>query len=104
MPRLVLRFIVWLEPNLVVHADTMYLGSDVDECEIEAVSVVRRHDCRSAVSDMFKPPPYQSWLVCLIEDREISRIFVFWRILEVVDIFTDDFPICDEVALSIDHV
>jgi len=82
----------------------MYLGSDVDKWEIETVSVVRRHDCRFAVPDMLEPPSNKSRLVCLVEDREITWIFVFRRILEIIDILTDDLSIRDEVSLSVDHV
>ena len=77
----------------------MYLGSDVDEWEIETVSVVRRHDCRFAVPDMLEPPSNKSRLVCLVEDGEVSWIFVFRRVLEIIDIFANDFSIRDEETL-----
>jgi hypothetical protein len=62
MPRLVLLLIVGLESNFVIHANPMNLGSDVDEWEIETVTVIGRHDCRLAFPDMLEPAPYESRL------------------------------------------
>jgi hypothetical protein len=62
MPRLVLLLVVRPEPNLVIHADPMDLGSDIDEWEIERVTVICRHDRGFAISNMFKPSSYQSGL------------------------------------------
>lgn len=43
---LVLHLDIWLETDLVIHADPMYLGSCVHERKIEAITVICRHDCR----------------------------------------------------------
>lgn len=121
MPRLVFLLVIWLEPDLVVHTDSVDLGSDIDEWEIETVTVIRRHDGRLAFADMFEPASYQSglvyqlrphvnwlrwwaYLVRLVEHRELSWVFVFWRIFEIVDILTDNLSICDQVPLPIHHI
>jgi hypothetical protein len=64
MPRLVLLLIVGLEPNLVIHADSVNFGSDVDKWEIKTVTVIRRHDGGFAFSNMLEPAPYESRLTC----------------------------------------
>lgn len=63
MPRLVLLLVVWLESDLVVHADSVDLGSDIDKWEIETVTVICCHDGRLAFTDMFEPASYESGLV-----------------------------------------
>lgn len=60
---LVLHLIIWAEPNLVVHADTVDLGPGVDERKVEAVTVIRRHDGRFRVPDMLKPSPNHTRLI-----------------------------------------
>lgn len=57
-PALELVFLVPLETRLGVHVDSMDLCSRFDEWKIETVAVVRRHDRRFGVSDVFKPFTY----------------------------------------------
>jgi hypothetical protein len=117
--RFILLLIVRFEANLVVHADSVNLGSNIDEGEIEAVSVVRRHDCRLRLTNMLEPSPYQCRLRCqqlpmsesgstclvrFVEDYELSRVLRSGCIFEVVDVFANNLSIRDQEALPIDHV
>jgi hypothetical protein len=62
-PTFVLVFVIWLEADLVIHADAVYLGSDVDEREVERVAVVGGHDGGTGLANMFKPSSNQSGLI-----------------------------------------
>lgn len=43
-------------------------------------------------------------LIYLVEDSELPLILLLRRVLEIIDILTDDLTIGDEKSLAIDHV
>lgn len=45
-----------------------------------------------------------SYLVRLVEDRERPLVLCFRRVLEVLNVGTDDLPISNQEPLSVDHV
>lgn len=69
---LVLQLQVWPEADLIVHADPMNLRPRVDKWEIEAVTVICHYDRRLGLSDVLKPPPYQTGLASI----SISQVYL----------------------------
>jgi hypothetical protein len=122
-PTLEFIFVIALEPRLGVHVDSVNFGSDFDKRKIETITVVGGHDCWLGIANVLEPlfddgclyrngltkillisKQQLTYLIRFIEDYEFSFIFILGRILEILDIFADNFSIRDQEPLAVNHV
>lgn len=94
-----LLLIIYRETDLPEHVYPMSLGPRANEGEIEAVSVVCRHDGRLGLSYMFEETSKGGRLVRLVEDRERTFVLGFGGVFEIVDVVANDLSVGDEEAL-----
>lgn len=56
------------------------------------------------IEDMVIKPFQQGYFVWLVVDDELALELGFRTVLEVVNVCGDDVAVCDQIALSVDHI
>jgi hypothetical protein len=107
------------EPDLLEHIETVGFSSSGHKWKVEAVPVIRGNHSWSSIAKVCKETAYYGglskelepqsanfeshWgktdLIELIKDSKLPLVFRSWRVLEIIDIFADDFSIGNEESL-----
>jgi hypothetical protein len=110
-------FRILRKPNLFEHINAVGFSSSRDKWKVEVVSIICRDNSWSSIAKVSKETAYyggldrsvmvrliketreKTDLIKLIEDSKLPLVLRPWSVLEIIDVFADNFSIGNEEAL-----
>ena len=93
-----------LNSDLSFHVEPVLLHSRIDEGKVEEIAVVCHEDSRFDLLDMIEKPAQHCKLIFLIKTGKRPLVFLFGRILKILNIRRHNLAVDDQKPFAINHI